>query len=77
MLNLIGYKNCGYTVYAQYMFEENVGCVLARKEAVCNEFTHAVWSFNDYNNDLSFYWGHYSSTLESANADFFTKIQNG
>ena len=71
MLNLYGYVNAGYTVFAVYMANNDHGIVIAKSK---NEY--AVWHFNIIDGETpSFFWGHYTDNLARAIDIFTTKAK--
>jgi len=76
MINLIGTVNAEYTVYAQLHFNDCTGCVAAMKVNEDGSKSYVAWNFNTYDGELSFYWGHYSGSIEEADTEFIEKIHN-
>lgn len=71
MLNLLGYVNCGYTVFAVYMANNDHGLVIARRD---NEYV--VWYFNMIDGETpSFFWGYYTDNLARSIDIFTTKVK--
>ena len=67
MINLIGLVNAGYEIISVTMLSKDDGVVIGHKiEGDTTLCPYVVWSFSTYDDEASFYWGHYMSSIKSA-----------
>ena len=75
MIKILDTMNAGYRITGVIMTSDETGAVMAVKEVDgYGNVAFAIWSFNTYDGQLSFYWGHYVDNLKSALEELNKKV---